>query len=225
MRSIHYYIILSFLAICACGKNYKPQLQNDTYVASSNIENNELTIKKEQTQEKEYPIKYELIQPRSISNSKGNDSIEVENIISIYNIQLITGLLKERPKEGIHLFVINDNDNVMYTSKGQQDSWRLQLSVYKANNTNHFIVLGEIGAEESWGTYLYWYNGKTFTEIDFLDYVALNSYEEYESIIPFIILEEEKKKLLVKFKEDIFLFDNKSKQKVKGNQVILSYNK
>jgi len=222
MRSIYYYIILSFFAFWACGKNYNPVSQKEGYAGSISVPDKDLSIKK--AQEKEYPIRYELIQPRILSNAKTNDSIEVDTIIGIHNIQLITGLLKERRDEGVRLFVIQD-DETLYRSKGQLDSWRLQLSVYKAGTSNQFIILGETGAEESWGAYLYWYNGENFKEIHFLDYVALNSYGESQSIIPYLILEEERDKLIVKFKEDIFLFDNTSKQKVKGDQVTLSYDK
>lgn len=212
--------LISIILLFACKQNNPKQYTEDIIkivkVDSSEIRKN-LKIK--------YPNYFTQIKPDSIKIDFKIDSINVNQSAWINNIQLITGTINGN-KNGIHLIVKNSQNNLLYRSKGHQDSWRCDPYFFKSKNNNRIIILSEIGDEESWGINIYDYNNKTYKELGSLNIVATNEFDESLNIIPFIKIQELSTDILqFYFAEDIKIYDNELEETYSGAKLKYNYKK
>ena len=136
---------------------------------------------------------------------------------------IFTVLFKDKT-DGLHLVIKDEYGNDLYISKGQADSWRFDVKLYKTKQCESpVLVLGEIGDEQSWGVNAYLIANKSVEEIGFLNVYALNEYGESESIIPFIEAYLEKDTIKFLFDKEVKIYQESSKKSFQGDDIQYIY--
>jgi hypothetical protein len=72
----------------------------------------------------------------------------------------------------------------IYRSKGAGDSYYLKLSFFKTNQgSDPIVILGEAGAEYSWGISVFFVKGNLIQDIGFLDVGAELKYDHGDTVV------------------------------------------
>ncbi|TPN85422.1 hypothetical protein [Aquimarina algicola] len=214
MKTIYNSIFILFLSFIVACNNSKNTLDH-TLAFSKSQKVNENQI--------DDSITYNKFEPRNSISYTGGDSLIVEKVVQINTLTLITGISKIH-NDGVRLYAVDQEYNLLYQSKGQEDSWRLNLNFYKSKKGKNIVILAEVGAEESWGAYVYLYDGEKFKELDFLDFVALNSYKESQSIIPFLeITEKRNTSIQLSSTSKAIFLNNVTQKEVNAKDLIFTY--
>ncbi|WP_128755295.1 hypothetical protein [Aquimarina sediminis] len=210
--------IVLIVMILGCKNNSLKVIADKKKVPKSDLilkkekENNNIKV---QT----FPVDFRRIEPDSVKKDFRTDSLEVNEAVWINNTQLITGTI-DGNNNGIHLIVKNKNNELIYMSKGQYDSWRYDLNLFKTENSNKIILINEIGAEESWGVEVHEYSNGIYKEIGVMDIVAMNEYEESLSVVPFVKIKELENQILeFSFNKDVKIYDNQKEKSISGEKV------
>lgn len=216
MKNLIIFIIIIFMFSCKKNKTKNNNYSiNKTSVKVDALANNQI--------KKNYPFQYIKIQPDSTKIDYKMDSLNISKSIWINNIQIITCTINDN-KNGIHLIVKNNIGNILFKSKGQQDSWRYNPNLFKSKEGKKIIIISEIGDEESWGIYIQEYDKGIYKEIGSIDIVALNEYDESLNIIPFIKVKELNDDVLkFYFDEKIKIFDIETEKIFLGKKLIYKY--
>lgn len=119
---------------------------------------------------------------------------------------------------GLRLFFIENKEKpvIRFESQGAGDSYYMKLSAFKKNNAESpLIILAESGAEISYGVSVYMLNDLQIKYIGDID-VTVDLENNPSSVVPFTLIEEDGKSLVVRFSRDVL------KMKKDGNYKTIS---
>jgi len=217
MNNFNIYIVL-FIVVTniSCGGNPNPENYN-----SKSSEKNKLISDFQGMQENIYPMDYEKI---SISHAKDYEDNKCRYKEFFLDFFKITRKSCSDNRAGIYFTVTDQSEETIYRSNGMQDSWRLDFIFFKSKIEDKYLVFAEIGAEESWGFYMYLYKNGVFRELDFFNIVMLDDTKVATSVLSVMEISEKKKDVLkLEFPTDMQLYDNDLDREIKGADVVRWY--
>lgn len=112
---------------------------------------------------------------------------------------------------GIRLFVIEDN-KVIFRSKGMMDSWYLNLSFFRLNDSNNKILILAEGGDEggSYGIAVYELKNSHVRDIGYINASVLENHENLLSAVPFAEIAEHNNGYMFTFTRDVTVQDKET---------------
>jgi len=140
------------------------------------------------------------------------DGFKHKNAFRYNKLVFLVGYTKDTIPEnlGKRLFVLNQNGEIIFKSKGQMDSYYFEPYFYQSSNKkNDFIIIAEIGAEYSWGAKGYYIRNNNIYNLGYLDVGILKEvyvdgelfFSNPSRINEHLIISEKNDEILIKFKE------------------------
>lgn len=155
---------------------------------------------------------YKQISIDSLVNVSYKD-FDVHNSYRYKHIKLLFGAFKSQldelsehdtePDSGLRLLVLDQNDKLIFRSKGQYDSNILKPKFYRLDDQSPIIILAEIGNEYSWGNIIFSMDEKGVKEIGEIDLAGINTQlNEYADISKVTKIEKVGNNLIFRFDSD-----------------------
>jgi hypothetical protein len=127
---------------------------------------------------------------------------------------------------GNRLIVLDKNNNQVFRSKGQMDSYILRPKFYKLDSKSPVLILAEIGTEYSWGNIVFSLNKNGIKELGMIELAGINlERDDYDNIAEYIKIAKKGNTIHFQFEADSVIVDpgGRKEKVIAANQISYIY--
>ncbi|MDP1624015.1 MAG: hypothetical protein Q8M08_16950 [Bacteroidales bacterium] len=174
---------------------------------------------------KEFKLEYKIL------------DLDIIHSFSFENLILVVGHSNDGNEEnvGLRLFILNDSSDILFKSKGQQDSYYFEPQIFQSRaDSSRLIILSEIGAEYSWGAQIFLIDKNKINHLGYLDVGIIEkpspdekiNFNEPSRIIKYISITAQNDEIKFSFKHGETLAINpggENERRIKSDKIYFIY--
>ncbi|WP_321515974.1 hypothetical protein [Marinifilum fragile] len=116
---------------------------------------------------------FKLVEIKEKKTELNIPDLDIIHFYEFEEIKFVVGHSTDNSKienVGLRLFILNGSNEIIFKSTGQQDSFYFEPHIFQSSiDKDRLIIIGEIGAEYSWGAQAFLYEKNDVIEIGAID--------------------------------------------------------